>query len=244
MPFRKCGHHLRGFLGISCLSLPPSETPSALQRCGWMSSSSTTTLPGPRPRGGHMESKCPPCCHHPAAGNLPRCFCSNAELNTNGRQKLMSRVNASYERVICGTSVSRWENQVMIRETSSAHVLPLVWVQVLQIAQQSLGESPEVLLAVEKQENNQILDLARCYWKGVSALYSGSLPFILWTVSSSNIFKYFLIWRNISISGNVYVFVFVSHFLILFLSLEDFLGITAESKSKLIFILATLPFPC
>lgn len=67
----------------------------------------------------------------------------------------------------------------MIRETSSAHVLPLVWVQVLQIAQQSLGESPEVLLAVERQENNQILDLARCYWKGVSALYSGSLPFIL-----------------------------------------------------------------
>lgn len=56
---------------------------------------------------------------------------------------------------------------------------PWCWVQVLQVPEQSLGESPEVLLAVERQENNQILDLARLYWKGVGALYSESLPFIL-----------------------------------------------------------------
>lgn len=56
---------------------------------------------------------------------------------------------------------------------------PWCWVQVLQVPEQGMGESPEVLLAVERQENNQILDLARLYWKGVSALYSESLPFIL-----------------------------------------------------------------
>lgn len=55
------------------------------------------------------------------------CFCSNAQLNTNGRQKLMSRAMKVINRwFICGTSVSRWANQILIRGTSSAHVLPLV----------------------------------------------------------------------------------------------------------------------
>lgn len=40
-------------------------------------------------------------------------------------------------------------------------------------------ENPEVSLAAEGQENDQNLGPLRLSWKGVSALYAGSLPFIL-----------------------------------------------------------------
>lgn len=82
--------HLAGPLGFTRVPLPPSGTPSARRRCGWTSSSSTTTPPGPQPRAGLLESKgsssaaCAlpvPCLLHwvlmvtsPAVGNPPALF--------------------------------------------------------------------------------------------------------------------------------------------------------------------------
>lgn len=99
MHFRKYGCPLRGFLCFICLLLPPSETPSARRRCGWMNSSSTTMQPVLRPRGDPVESKCPcpaSCswflwCCHPAVETCLHCFCNNVQLNANGSQKLQAQ---------------------------------------------------------------------------------------------------------------------------------------------------------
>lgn len=65
-------------------------------------------------------------------------------------------------------------------KTPSACVLPLALHTTTSGPRAGFGgESPEVLVAADTQENDQIFGLLLFYWKAASALRAASLPFIL-----------------------------------------------------------------